>query len=101
MKVHQKVEKFKWINGSNKADNQIFDTEFEAKEWTESLYSDFAAYISKENNVGYATPDEKVINYLISHFPQWADFNHLIVDVCTEKINKEGQTIYKIRTLNI
>lgn len=29
------MENVKWINGSNKEDNRIFDSEFEAKEWSE------------------------------------------------------------------
>ena len=54
-------ENVKWINGRYKEDNRIFDSEFEVKEWTEALYPDFVAYLCDKNNVGYETPDEKVI----------------------------------------
>ncbi|WHT47307.1 hypothetical protein QNH10_13965 [Sporosarcina thermotolerans] len=70
------MENVKWINGSHKEDNRIFDSEFEVKEWTEALYPDFVAYLSNKNNVGYATPDEKVINYLASLF-----LNGLIITI--------------------
>jgi len=71
------MENVKWINGSHKEDNRIFDSEFEVKEWTEALYPDFVAYLSNKNNVGYVTPDEKVIKYLASLF-----LNGLLITIC-------------------
>jgi len=68
--VVDSMENVKWINGSHKEDNRIFDSEFEVKEWTEALYPDCVAYLSDKNNVGYATPDEKEIKYLASFFSQ-------------------------------
>lgn len=87
------MENVIWINGRHNEDNRIFDSEFEAKEWTEALYPDFVAYLSNKNNVGYATPDEKVIKYLVSLFPQWADYNNLQIGVCTGKTEINGQTL--------
>lgn len=46
------MENIIWINGSTKEDNRIFPSDLEAREWGDALYSDFAAYLSKENNVG-------------------------------------------------
>ncbi|MEI2358720.1 hypothetical protein, partial [Mesobacillus zeae] len=95
------LKNVKWINGSYKEDNRIFGSEFEAKEWTDALYPDFVAYLGNKINVGYATPDEKVIKYLASFLPQWADYNNLKVDVCTEKTKIDGQIIYKIWTVKL
>lgn len=95
------IENVIWINGSHREDNRIFDSEFEVEEWARALYSDFAAYLSDQTNVGYATPDEKVINYLESLFPSWADYINLQVGVCTGKTEINGQIIYKIWTVNL
>ena len=92
------MDNVKWINGSYKEDNRIFGSEIEAKEWADSLYSDFVAYLDNQSNIGYATPDEKVVKYLASFFPQWADYNNLQVDVRIEKTIIDGQTVYKIWT---
>ena len=93
--------KVMWINGSHKEDNRIFDSEFEVEEWARALYPDFVAFLSNHTNVGYATPDEKVINYLAVLFPQWAHNLDLKVRVCTTKIEKNGQIIYKIWTVSL
>ena len=85
------MESVKWINGSHKEDNRVFDSEFEVKEWTEALYPNFVAYLSNKNNVGYATPDERVIKYLAFLFPQWAVYNNMQIDACTEKTEINGQ----------
>lgn len=95
------VENVNWINGSHKEDNRIFDSEFEVKVWTEALYPDFVAYLSDKSNVGYATPDEKVIIYLASLFPQWAVSINLQIGVCTGKTEINGQIIYKIWTVKL
>lgn len=95
------MENVIWINGSHKEDNRIFDSEFEAKEWSEALYPDFVAYLSNKNNVGYATPDEKVIKYLVSLFPQWGDYINLQIGDCTGKTEINGQIIYKIWTVKL
>lgn len=94
------IENIKWINGSHKEDNRIFNSEFEVEEWAGALYPDFVAYLS-EINVGYATPDEKVIKYLASLFPQWADYINLQIGVCTGKTEINGQIIYKIWTVKL
>ncbi|KGR79677.1 hypothetical protein [Ureibacillus sinduriensis] len=90
-----------WLNGSHKEENRIFDSEFEAKEWAEALYPDFVAYLSDKNNVGYATPDEKVIKYLTALFPQWASYINLQIGVCTGKTETNDQIIYKIWTVKL
>lgn len=95
------LENVKWINGNYKEDNRIFDSEFEVKEWSEALYPDFVAYLNDKTNVGYATPDEKVIKYLASLFPQWAAYINIQVDVCTGKTEINGQIIYKIWTVKL
>ncbi|WP_066299122.1 hypothetical protein [Bacillus sp. FJAT-29937] len=90
------MDNVKWLNGGYKEDNRIFDSEFEAKEWADALYSDFVAYFGNQNDIGYASLDEKVIKYLAAFLPQWADYNNVQVEVCAEKIKIDGQTIYKI-----
>ncbi|SOC15298.1 hypothetical protein SAMN05880501_10868 [Ureibacillus xyleni] len=95
------VDNVKWINGSYKEDNRIFDSEFEVKKWADALYPDFVAYLGNKNNVGYATPDEKVIKYLASLLPQWAVYNNLQIGVCTGKTKINGQIIYKIWTVKL
>ena len=90
-----------WINSSQKDDTRVFDSDFEVEEWARALYPDFVAYLREQTNVGYATPDEKVINYLASHFPQWADYINLKVGVCTAEIERNGQIIYKIWTVKL
>ncbi|MFB7159718.1 hypothetical protein [Lysinibacillus sp. NPDC056232] len=99
--VVDSMENVKWINGSYKEDNRIFDSEFEVKEWTEALYPDFVAYLSDKNNVGYATPDGKIIKYLASLFPQWAVYNKLQIGVCTGQTEIDGQIIHKICTVKL
>ncbi len=95
------MERVKWINGSHKEDDRIFDSEFEVKEWTEALYPDFVAYLNNNSNVGYATPDERVIKYLASLFPQWAVYINMQIDVCTEKTETNGKIIFKIWTVKL
>lgn len=95
------IENVIWINGSNQEDNRIFDSKFEVEEWAQALYPDFAAYLSEQTNVGYATPDEKIINYLVSLFPEWIDNINLQVGVCTGKTEINGQIIYKIWTVSL
>ncbi|BDH61648.1 hypothetical protein MTP04_17780 [Lysinibacillus sp. PLM2] len=75
--------------------------QFSLAKYTEALYPDFVAYLSNKNNVGYATPDEKVIKYLVSLFPQWADNINLQIGVCTRKTEINGQIIYKIWTVKL
>lgn len=95
------IENVIWINGSHKEDNRIFDSEFEVEEWARALYPDFAAYLSDQMNVGYATPDAKVINYLAFLFPTWIDYINLQVGICTGKTEINGQIIYRIWTVNL
>ncbi|MRX56569.1 hypothetical protein GJU41_21715 [Bacillus idriensis] len=92
------MENVKWINGSYKEDNRIFDSEFEAEEWTDALYPDFAVFLFNKINVGYATPDEKVIKYLAYYLPKWAGNNNISFSICTEETKIDGQIIYKIWT---
>ena len=95
------MENVTWINGSHKEDHRIFDSAFEAEEWSEALYPDFVAYLDDENNVGYASPDEKVIKYLASRFPKWGDYINLQIGVCIGKTEIDGRVIYKIWTVKL
>jgi len=90
------TENIKWINGSYNEDNLIFNSKRQAEEWVDALYPDFVAYLSNNTNVGYASPDEKVIKYLASYLPEWASYNNVNVRIHTGKITKDGQTLYKI-----
>ncbi|MEK4537090.1 hypothetical protein NST21_17480 [Peribacillus sp. FSL K6-1552] len=92
------MENVKWINGSYKEDNRIFDSEIQAEEWVDALYPDFVPYLFNKINVGYATPDEKVFKYLVNYLPEWARYNNVNVSIYTEKITKDGQVIFKIWT---
>jgi hypothetical protein len=92
------MENVRWINGNYKEDNRIFDSEIQAEEWVDALYPDFVPYLFNKINVGYATPDEKVIKYLANYLPEWARFNNVNVSIHIEKINKDGQVIFIIWT---
>ncbi|NRD76576.1 hypothetical protein HPT25_03605 [Bacillus sp. BRMEA1] len=50
-----------WINGNYKEDNRIFDSKNQAEEWADALLPDSSPYLLGKIDVGYATPDEKVI----------------------------------------
>ncbi len=56
-----------WINEWHPEGNRIFDSDIEAWEWADSLLNDFIPW----DGVGYATPDEKVFQYLVKLVPQW------------------------------
>lgn len=45
----------KWIHGRYNEDSRVLDSQFEAGEWADSLYSDMVG--EGFVNVGYATPD--------------------------------------------
>ncbi len=92
------TENIKWINGSYIEDNRIFNSERQAEEWVDALYPDFVAYLSNNINVGYASPDEKVIKYLESYLPKWASYNNVNVSIHIGKITKDGQIIFEIWT---
>ncbi|MEK5038668.1 hypothetical protein [Sporosarcina sp. FSL K6-3457] len=87
-----------WINGQYPEDKRIFDSEMEVFEWTNSLYPDFSNSLCREENVGYVTPDEKVIDYLTDLLPQWADYLNVQVIVHKDKIKEEGKIVYRIWT---
>ncbi|GLG01221.1 hypothetical protein Alches_12600 [Alicyclobacillus hesperidum subsp. aegles] len=62
----------KWIHGRYKEDSRVFDSQWEAEEWADSLYPDIVG--EGFVNVGYATPDQKVVDFLIRQIPRWAEF---------------------------
>ncbi|SHK58365.1 hypothetical protein [Alicyclobacillus tolerans] len=78
----------------------MFDSAWEAEEWTDSLYPDTVG--EGFVNVGYATPDQKVVDFLIRQIPRWAEFLrshnpsmpavivHSLIDVV------DGQPRYKV-----
>ncbi|QFG00990.1 hypothetical protein PB01_20550 [Psychrobacillus glaciei] len=87
-----------WLSGQYSEDNRIFDSLFEAYEWTDSLYPEFLIYLVNKVNVGYATPDEKIIDYLTDFIPKWADYLNVKVTVIKEVTERNGKYIYKIWT---
>ncbi len=89
----------KWVNGQYPEDNRIFDSEFEAYEWSDSLFPDFSPSLYSRENVGYATPDEKVVNYLMELIQQWADFIHVHVHIQKDNIKENGEEKYRIWVL--
>ncbi|MFJ8064033.1 hypothetical protein ACIQYS_05340 [Psychrobacillus sp. NPDC096426] len=88
--------KIKWINGQHAEDNRIFDSLIEAYEWTDSLYHDFSNNLISRVKVGYATPDAKVIDYLIDFIPEWANYLNVGVNVNKVKTRVDGKIIYRI-----
>lgn len=53
-----------WVNGQYQEDERIFDSQFEVYEWTDSLYQDFSNGFLRKENIGFATPDVKVMDCL-------------------------------------
>jgi len=96
------MENVQWINGSYKEDNYIFETQLQAEMWADALYPDFGLYLHSKTNVGYATPDEKVIKCLSEFLPEWIIYNNNTngsICLSEEKIN--GKIIYKIWVKNL
>ncbi|MDQ0202227.1 hypothetical protein J2S10_005461 [Neobacillus ginsengisoli] len=87
-----------WINGSYKEDSRVFDSDIQAQEWADALLPDFGPYLISQINVGYATPDEKVIKYLGNLLPDWASYNNVKICIHQEKTIVDGQVLYKIWT---
>lgn len=87
-----------WISGSYKEDHRFFNSELEAEEWTNALYSDFVPYIANKLNVGYASPDKKVIQSLEKLLPEWADYHEVKIHICKENISADGEVIFKVWT---
>ncbi|WP_409368972.1 hypothetical protein [Lysinibacillus sp. 38-6] len=85
-----------WVNGQYREDNRIFDSQFEVYEWTDSLYQDFSHRFFREENVGYATPDAKVIDCLTELIPQWAEYTNVNVTLHRDKIEVDGKDLYRI-----
>ncbi|MEW9053810.1 MAG: hypothetical protein AB2392_21805 [Neobacillus sp.] len=74
----------------------IFDSEYEVEEWVDSLYSDMVPYLANNINIGYATPDQKVVKSLENHLPCRVDFNEVNIQIHSEKGKEDGKVIYKI-----
>lgn len=78
----------------------MFDSTWEAEEWADSLYPDIVG--EGFVNVGYATPDQKVADFLIRQIPRWAEFLRsrapsipaVTVGTSTEMVN--GLLLYKV-----
>ncbi len=87
-----------WISGGYKEDHMIFDSEYEVEEWVDSLYSDMVPYLANNINIGYATPDQKVVKSLENHLPSWATFIEVNIQIHSEKVNVDGKVIYKVWT---
>ncbi|WP_026575631.1 hypothetical protein [Bacillus sp. UNC438CL73TsuS30] len=95
------MEKIVWINGTYEEENRIFDTDIQAEEWVDALLPDFGPYLICQINVGYSTPDEKVINYLEYFLPKWASYNNVKISIHREKTIIDGKNIYKIWTQQV
>lgn len=85
-----------WVNGQYPEDNSIFDSQFEVYEWTNSLYQDFSNCFFREENVGYITPDVKVIDCLTELIPQWARYTNVNVILHRDKIEVDSKYVYRI-----
>lgn len=90
------MENIIWINGSYKEDHYIFKTHLQAEMWADALYSDFVIYLCSNKNVGYATPDEKVIKCLAVFLPEWINYNQSSGSICLGEEKVNGKIIYKI-----
>ncbi|MEK3886676.1 hypothetical protein [Bacillus sp. FSL K6-3431] len=90
-----------WMNGQYPEDKRTFDSQMEVYEWTHSLYPDFSNCLFREINVGYGTPDEKVIDYLTELLPQWAGYLNVEVIVNKDKIKEDGKYVYRIWTSKV
>ncbi|NRD78484.1 hypothetical protein HPT25_14045 [Bacillus sp. BRMEA1] len=95
------MENIVWISGSYKEDNRIFNSKIQAEEWADALLPDFGPYLISKINVGYATPDEKVIKYLESILPKWASYNNVKISIHRDITTIDGQEIYKIWTQQV
>ncbi|WP_129583483.1 hypothetical protein [Alicyclobacillus tolerans] len=90
----------KWIHGRYKEDSRVFDSKWEAEEWADSLYPDIVG--EGFVNVGYATPDKKVADFLMRQIPRWAEYlrTHnpsmpaVTVGTSTEMV--DGLLLYKV-----
>lgn len=85
-----------WINGKHKEDNLIFDSDFEAYEWADSITQDLSGYLWDRKNGGYMTRDIKVFEYLAKLVPSIAEIYN-VENVCFNKEKEiiNGQTNYK------
>ena len=87
-----------WVNGQYPEDDRIFDSQFEVYEWSDSLYLDFSNCFFRKENVGYATPDIKVIECLTELIPQWAEYMSVNVKLHRDEIKVDGKSVYRIWT---
>lgn len=92
------VMEIHWVNGQYREDNRIFDSPFEVYEWTDSLYQDFSNHFLREENVGYASPDVKVIDCLTELIPQWAIYINVVVILHRDVIEVDGKNVYRVWT---
>ncbi|MDQ0201981.1 hypothetical protein [Neobacillus ginsengisoli] len=74
------MENIVWINGNYEEDIRIFDSKRQAEEWADALLPDFGPYLISKLNVGYASPDEKVIKYLEYILPKWPNHRVAVLD---------------------
>ncbi|MEH7109045.1 hypothetical protein [Bacillus sp. JJ1764] len=95
------MESIVWINGTYEEDNRIFDSSRQAEEWANALFPDLGPYLISKIDVGYATPDEKVIKYLESLLSEWAGYYNIKISIHCEMKIKDGQEIYSIRTRRV
>ncbi len=92
-----------WMNGHYKEDDIIFDSNWEAQEWADSICSDFvcSGFFGYEA-IGYATPDEKVAAYLCEFVSKSAEFIRIqdqslpMLTLKTSSEEMEGRVVYKV-----
>ncbi len=85
-----------WVNGQYQEDERIFNSQFEVYEWTDSLYQDFSNGFLRKENIGYATPDAKVIDCLTELIPQWAGYTNVNITLHKDIIEIDGKDLYRI-----
>lgn len=84
----------RWIHeeAPSTLDRRIFDSEWEAQEWADSLSDDFFPL----HDVGYATPDVKVFRWLCKLLPQWQTYEEFPTTIYTAIEIVDGRPCYKI-----
>lgn len=62
------------------------------------IVSRFLKSLFREENVGYATPDVKVIDCLTELIPQWAGYINVVVVLHRDEIEVDGKYVYRVWT---
>lgn len=84
----------KWFHERDPVGNRIFDSWWEADEWADSILTDFYPF----DNIGYMTPDEKVMACLLRRLPPYIRGCDWEATVHTATDSIDGKTVFKIWT---